>query len=190
MNVLTTLPLKRGVLKYNYERIRKGESITYDIYFATPLITEITKLRNSRQRNRIWAPRIYSTPAKFLKTILIAPEPEQVPTLREKNVNAKIYLEEYAMVSLFVKNNANYELKNVRHTDTLPEGLNCWGQHSLQWVVHCSSKRGMGFTLYDKTPESEQGRSGFAAQLQISRREGNNYSIMSNQPPWLSMALI
>jgi len=77
MNVLTTLPLKRGVLKYNYERIRKDESITQDIVFATPLITEITNYEILANVTGYDAKDIFYT-SQSSKTILIAPEPEQV----------------------------------------------------------------------------------------------------------------
>ena len=76
---------------------------------------------------------------KFSKTILIVPEPRQVPSIK-KSVNARIYLKDYAMVSVSLKNNANYNLKNVSITDALPDGFKLVGNHSLHWVVDIPAK--------------------------------------------------
>jgi len=129
--IKTSLPLKRGFLINHYERIRKGESATESIVFAAPIITE---LKNYKIIANVTGydvkDLLYS--AESSKTIAIAPEPDQIPTIR-KNVNAKIYLEEYAMVSISFKNNGNYEINNISITDTIPDGFVLISNNSLQW---------------------------------------------------------
>ncbi len=180
MNVLTTLPLKRGDLKYNYERIKKGSSITNTIVFATPIITELKNYEILANTTGYDAKDLFYT-AQSSKTILIAPEPDQIPTLR-KNVNAKIYLEEYAMVSLTFKNNANYELKNVSITDTLPDGFKLLSNNSLKWVVTVPAK-GEWDSRYLIKPEEANKEGAVLPSANadfMTKRE--YYSIQSNRP--------
>lgn len=180
INVLTTLPLKRGILKYNYERIRKGESITNNIVFATPLITEITNYEILANITGYDVKDLIYT-AQSSKSILIAPEPEQVPTLR-KSVNAKIYLEEYAMVSLSFKNNANYELKNVTITDKLPEGFKLLSNNSLHWVVTVPAKSEWDSRYIIKPLVANKNGAVLPSAFADFRTKREYYSIPSNQP--------
>jgi uncharacterized repeat protein (TIGR01451 family) len=180
LNVLTSLPSKRGNLKYNYERIKKGDSITNQIVFATPIISE---LKNYDILANITG---YDVKEKFYsaqssKTILIAPEPEQVPTLR-KSVNAKIYLEEYALVTLSFKNNANYELKNVSITDTLPGGFKLLSNNSLHWVVNVPAKGDWDSRYLIKPVEANKDGAVLPSANADFRTRREYYSIQSNQP--------
>jgi len=133
MEIFTPLPLERGILKYNYMSIKRGESITNNIKFATPIITELKNYKILANVTGYDVKDLFYT-SQSSKTILIAPEPEQIPTIK-KSVNTKIYLEEYAMVSLNFKNNANFELKNVSITDTIPGGFKLLSNNSLHWMV-------------------------------------------------------
>ncbi len=180
MNVLTTLPLKRGILKYNYERIKKDESVTQDIFFATPMITEITNYEILANITGYDTKDLFYT-AQSSKTILIAPEPEQVPTLR-KNVNAKIYLEEYAMVSLTFKNNANYELKNVTITDTLPDGFKLLSNNSLHWVATIPAQGEWNSRYIIKPLVANKDGAVLPSAVADFRTRREYYSIPSNQP--------
>ncbi|MBU4140253.1 MAG: DUF11 domain-containing protein, partial [Euryarchaeota archaeon] len=180
MNVLTTLPLKRGVLKYNYERIRKGSSITNKIIFATPIITELKNYEILANTTGYDAKDIFYT-AQSSKTILIAPEPEQIPNLR-KSVNAKIYLEEYAMVSLSFKNNANYELKNVSITDTLPDGFKLLSNNSLKWVVTIPAKAEWDSRYLIKPVKANKNGAVLPSANADFRTLKEYYSVQSNQP--------
>jgi uncharacterized repeat protein (TIGR01451 family) len=180
MNILTLLPLKRGVLKYNYERIKKGDSITNQIVFATPIITELGNYEILANITGYDARDIFYT-AQSSKTILVAPEPEQVPTLR-KSVNAKIYLEEYAMVSLSFKNNANYELKNVSITDSLPDGFKLLSNNSLQWVVTVPAKRDWDSRYLIKPVKANKNGAVLPSANADFRTKREYYSIQSNQP--------
>jgi uncharacterized repeat protein (TIGR01451 family) len=180
MEISTPLPLKRGILKYDYVSIKKGESITNRITFATPIITELNNYEILASATGYDARDIFYT-SQSSKTIVIAPEPEQIPTIR-KSVNAKIYLEEYAMVTLNFKNNANYEIKNVSITDTLPSGFKLLSNNSLQWLVNIPAN-GEWDARYLIKPE-EVNRDGAVlppanAEFRTNREY---YSIQSDQP--------
>lgn len=129
--IKTSLPLKKGVLKYHYERVRRGESMTNSIVFAAPIITELKNYEIIANATGYDTKDLFYA-AQSSKTIAIAPEPDQIPTIR-KNVNAKIYLEEYAMVSISFKNNGNFELKNVSVTDSIPNGFVLLSNNTMQW---------------------------------------------------------
>ncbi|GFO96626.1 hypothetical protein ig2599ANME_0815 [groundwater metagenome] len=180
MNILTSLPLKRGDLKYSYERIKKGESITNKITFATPIITELKNYEILANTTGYDAKDLFYT-AQSSKTILIAPEPEQIPTIR-KSANAKIYLEEYAMVSVTFKNNANYELKNVSITDTLPDGFRLLSNNSLHWVVTVPAKGEWDSRYLIKPLEANKDGAVLPPANAEFRTRGEYYTIQSNQP--------
>jgi uncharacterized repeat protein (TIGR01451 family) len=180
MQIFTPLTLKSGSLKYNYASIKKGESKTNSITFANPIITELRNYEILANATGYDVKDLLYT-AQSARTILIAPEPAQIPTIR-KNVNAKIYLEEYAMVSLNFKNYANYELKNVSITDTLPGGFKLLSNNSLHWLVNIPAN-GDWESRYLVEPE-EANPSGAVfppanAEFMTNREF---YSIQSNQP--------
>ncbi|MDP3104203.1 MAG: hypothetical protein Q8M95_06305 [Candidatus Methanoperedens sp.] len=179
-NVITSLLLKRGDLKFTYERIRKGESITKSITFATPFMTELKNYEILANVTGFDAKDIFYT-AQSTKTILIAPEPEQIPTLK-KNVNAKIYLEEYAMVSLTFKNNANYELKNVSITDSLPNGFKLLSNNSLHWKVDIPAKGEWDSRYLVKPLEANKDGAVLPSAIADFKTRREFYSIQSNQP--------
>ncbi len=133
MYIDTELQIKRGSLKYHYERIKKGETITSTITFSSPILNE-KKSYGILANMSGYDVMDISYAAKFQKTVSIAPEPLKMPSLR-KSTNSKIYLKDYAMVSLSLKNNEKYDLKNVSITDYLPDGFRLVGNNSLHWAV-------------------------------------------------------
>ncbi len=178
--VLTDLPLKRGNMKYYYERIVKGESITNSITFATPIITELETHEIIANVTGYDAKDIFYA-AQSSASVLIAPQPEQIPTLK-KNVNAKIYLDELAMVSLSFKNNANYELKNVSITDSLPDGFKLLSNNSLHWVVNVPAQGEWESRYLIKPLEaSNEGKALPPANADF-RTQKEFFTIKSNQP--------
>ncbi|MFA4958121.1 MAG: hypothetical protein WC556_14225 [Candidatus Methanoperedens sp.] len=133
LDVGTKLPILRGNLKFHYDRIIKGTQVSETMTFSTPITTELTKYD------------IYTNVSGFdvkddsynmslLRTIVIVPPPQQIPTLK-KSSNAKMYLKDYNMVSLSFKNTLNYELKNVSISDSLPDGFKQISNNSLNWLV-------------------------------------------------------
>ncbi len=132
--VETDLQIKRGVLRYHYDSVKKGESLTNTIVFSTPILSEI-KPYNISARMSGKDVKDISYSAEFLKTISITPEPLKIPTLR-KSSNPKIYLRDTAIVTLSLKNNDKYPLKNVSITDSIPENFKLVGNSSLKWIVN------------------------------------------------------
>jgi uncharacterized repeat protein (TIGR01451 family) len=133
LEVATELPVLRGNMKFHYDKILKGEQVSETIALSTPIITELTKYDIFTNVSGFDVKEI-SYNKSLLKTIFIAPSPQQIPTLK-KNSNAKIYLKDYNMVSLSFKNTLNYDLKNVSITDTLPDGFTQISNNSLNWLV-------------------------------------------------------
>ncbi|MCZ7380307.1 MAG: hypothetical protein O8C64_01840, partial [Candidatus Methanoperedens sp.] len=66
-------------------------------------------------------------------TISVLTEPE-VSLSINKSANDRIYLKDFAIVSLSVKNNAKDDLKNVSVTDYVPDGFKLTNNNSLHWV--------------------------------------------------------
>ncbi|MDO8727437.1 MAG: hypothetical protein Q7J35_15315 [Candidatus Methanoperedens sp.] len=178
--IKTSLPLKRGVLINHYERIKKGESVTESIVFAAPIITELKNYKIiANVTGHDVKDLLYTSESS--KTIAIAPEPDQIPTIR-KNVNSKIYLEEYAMVSISFKNNGNYELTNISVTDIIPDGFVLISNNSLHWKFTIPPQ-GEWDTRYLIRP-TEANKNGVvlpAANAEF-RTKKEYYTIQSNQP--------
>ncbi|MFA4935136.1 MAG: tetratricopeptide repeat protein [Candidatus Methanoperedens sp.] len=133
MAILTELPIKRGNLKYHYDKIKPGESITESLTFSSPILTEQKTTVISANVSGYDVMAIPYT-AKFSKSISIAPEVPVSLVVRKSTVD-KMYLKDYTIVSLSVKNNGRYDANNVNITDYLPEGFRLLGSQSLNWVV-------------------------------------------------------
>ena len=178
--IKTSLPLKRGFLINHYERIKNGESVTESIVFAAPIITELKNYKIIANVTGYDVKDLFYT-SESSKTIAIAPEPDQIPTIR-KNVNAKIYLEEYAMVSISFKNNANYELKNVSITDTIPDGFVLLSNNSMQWKFTIPPLGDWDTRYLIRPTEANKDGAVLPAANAEFRTKKEYYSIQSNQP--------
>lgn len=178
--IRTTLPLKRGVLKTHYESIKRGYSVTNSIVLDAPIVTELNNYEIIANATGYDIKDILYT-AESSKNIAIVPAPDQIPTIR-KNVNAKIYLEEYAMVSLSFKNNGNYELKNVSITDSIPDGFVLLSNNTMQWKFTLPPQ-GEWDTRYliRPTQANKEGAVLPAANAEF-RTQKEYYTIQSNQP--------
>ncbi len=178
--IKTSLPLLRGVLKYHYESIKKGESVTNSVVFAAPIITELKNYEIIANATGYDAKDIFYT-AQSSKSIKIAPEPEQIPTIR-KSVNAKIYLEEYAMVSISFKNNGNYELKNVSVTDSIPAGFELLSNNSMKWKFTVPPMGAWDTRYLIRPTEANKEGAVLPPANAEFRTQKEYYTIQSNQP--------
>lgn len=133
MRIDTELPIRKGSLKYHYDRVKKGESVTETITFSSPLLLEQKDYGILANVSSYDAKDIYYT-AEHQKIITIAAEPEQGLSIR-KSANNRIYLKDYAMISLSLENNRNENLKNVSISDSLPKNFKLAGNITLHWVV-------------------------------------------------------
>ncbi|MDO9096814.1 MAG: hypothetical protein Q7U60_01650, partial [Candidatus Methanoperedens sp.] len=133
MAVLTELPIKRGNLKHHYNKIKPGESITEILTFSSPILTE-QKIQVISANVSGYDVMDIPYTAKFSKSVSIAAEVPVSLVIRKSTVD-KMYLKDYTIVSLSVKNNGRYDAKNVNITDYLPESFRLLGSQSLNWRV-------------------------------------------------------
>jgi uncharacterized repeat protein (TIGR01451 family) len=180
MEVGTKLPLLRGNLKFHYDKIIKGSQISETMTFSTPIITELTKYDIYTNVSGSDVKDI-SYNSILLKTILIAPSPQQIPTLK-KNSNAKIYMKDYNMVSLSFKNNLNYDLKNVSITDTLPKGFKQISNNSLKWLVDVPANGEWTERYILKPTEADKDGILFPAAKAEFMIKNEYYMVQSNKP--------
>jgi uncharacterized repeat protein (TIGR01451 family) len=180
MSVDTELPIKRGKLKYHYDRVIKGEVIHETIAFSSPILTEKNSYSILANISGYDVKNVPYT-AKFLKAISIEPEPVQIPSMR-KSSNAKVYLKDYAMISLSLKNNGRYDLKNVSITDSVPDSFKLIGNNSLHWVVEVPSNGEWEFRYLIKPQDpSTNGIVLPAATAEFTIKE-KFYRIQSSKP--------
>jgi len=180
LEVGTKLPVLRGNLKFHYDRIIKGEQVSETMTFSTPIITELTKYDIYTNVSGYDVKDI-SYNRSLLKTILIVPPAQQIPTLK-KSSNAKMYLKDYNMVSLSFKNNLNYELKNVSISDTLPEGFKQITNNSLNWLVDVPANGEWTSRYILKPTEADKDGVVFPDAKAEFMLKNEYYMVQSNKP--------
>ncbi|VVB93371.1 Uncharacterised protein [uncultured archaeon] len=180
LNLDTELTLKRESLKYHYESLKKGESITETVTLSSPFITE-KKSYDIRANLSGYDAKAIPYTVESLKTIIIVPEYQQMPSLK-KSTNERIYLKDYAMVSLSLKNNANYDLKNVSIKDSIPKGFRLMGNNSLHWVVDVPANGEWDSRYLIKPLEANSDGVILPAATADFRIKGEYYIIQSDRP--------
>lgn len=174
----TELPTLRGKLKYHYETIMKGKEISESVTFSTPAITELKKFNIFVNSSGVDAKDIPYKETQ-LKTILIAPQPQQAPSLT-KNANSKAYLKDLIMVSISFKNNADYELKNISIVDSVPKGFKQVSNNTLRWVVNVGPNKEWYFRYLLKPTGA--GKVIFPSTTAEFDMKNEYYMIQSNRP--------
>jgi uncharacterized repeat protein (TIGR01451 family) len=180
MDIGTDIPLLSGKLKYHYETLKKGTEFNEIVTFSTPVVSELKKYD------------IYVNSSGFdikdelyksikIKTIYIAPSTQQAPSL-SKSTNAKAYLKDLIMVSISLKNNANYDLKNVSIIDTIPKGFKQVSNNSLQWSVNIAPGGEWYFRYLLKPTEANSQGVLFPATRAELKIKNEFYMIQSNRP--------
>jgi len=137
VDVSTKLQIKRGDTDYYFDMIKPRETITKSMVFSIPMVAEKKSFEIAANATG-YDTRDVLYKARGTKMINIIPEPVIIPTLK-KTVNQKTYLKDNVMVSLTLKNNAKYELKNVSITDSTANNFNVVGNNSLHWAVNISA---------------------------------------------------
>lgn len=180
VNINSEIPVLRNDLKKNYEFLKKGEEVSQTITFSTPVIME---LKEYNILVNISGKDIKDTTyeANQLKTIVVAPQPQQVPSFK-KSTTEKIYLKDQIMVSLSFKNNANYELKNVSIVDSIPKGFKQLNNNSLKWVVNISPNGEWYFRYLLKPTEANGQGVLFPSATAQFKIKGEYFMIQSNMP--------
>jgi len=132
MNIKTDLPIKKGILKFHYDSVKIGSS-SETITFSSPNIAETKSYEIVANVTGYDVKELpYTTESQ--NTISVLTEP-QVSLSINKSANERIYLKDLAIVSLSIKNNAKYDLKNVSITDYVPNGFKQTNNNSLHWVI-------------------------------------------------------
>jgi uncharacterized repeat protein (TIGR01451 family) len=180
LKVATELPLLRGKLKYNYDKILKGSQVSETMTFSTPIITELTKYDIYTNVSGFDVKEI-SYKRILLKTIFVAPPIQQIPILR-KSSNAKMYMKDYNMISLSFKNTLNYELKNVSITDSIPKGFKQISNNSLKWLVDVPANEEWSFRYILKPTETYKDGILFPAAKAEFKLKEEYYMVLSNKP--------
>ena len=180
MVILTELPVKRGTLKHHYDKIKIGESITESLTFSSPILTEQKTQAISVNVSGYDVMDVPYT-AKFSKSISIAAEVPVSLVVRKSTVD-KMYLKDYTIVSLSVKNNGKYDASNVNITDYLPEGFRSLGSQPLNWIVNIPAGGEWDYR-YTVRPlkANKEGVVLPAATAEFTFRN-EFYSLRSNQP--------
>lgn len=176
----TKLPILRGNLKFHYDRIIKGGKVSETMTFSTPITTELTKYDMYANVSGFDVKDVsYNT--SLLRTIVIVPPPQQIPTLK-KSSNAKMYLKDYNMVSLSFKNPLNYELKNVSISDTLPDGFKQISNNSLNWLVDVPANGEWTSRYILKPTEADKDGILFPEAKAEFKIKKEYYMVQSNKP--------
>lgn len=177
----TELLVKRGSLKYHYNMIKKGESITETVTFSVPLLNE-EKTYNIL--GKVKGVDVMEIPYNFetLKKIPVEIEKIQSLYIKKNIANAKIYLKDYTMISISLKNNGNYHIKNVSIKDYLPDSFKLVGNNSLQWVVDIAPSEEWDYRYLIKPIEPNKNTIIFPAATAEFIIINEFYNIQSNQP--------
>lgn len=133
LNIDAPFQTKSGGLKYHYERIKKGESVTEDIIFISPISTE-DKTYSILANASAFDVKVLPYPANSSKQLSVVIDPEWSMSLRKTTLE-KIYLKDSAMVSVTLKNNGKIDIKNVTIEDSVPRGFKLVSNTSLSWVA-------------------------------------------------------
>lgn len=176
----TGLPIKNGRSKYHYDLIKTGEAVTETITFHVPLLAEQNTYSISAKVSGYDVKDIPYT-ANFLKSISIAAEVPASLSIKKSTVD-KMYLKDYTIISLYVKNSGRYDAENVNITDTLPGSFILLGNQSLHWVVDIPAG-GVWEYRYVVRPQ-EANKEGIVFPATTAEFTFNNklYSVRSNQP--------
>ncbi len=180
LNIDAPFSVKNGSLKYHYERIKKGESVTEGITFILPVTTE-DKTYSILANVSAYDVKNLPYPANSSKQISMAANPKWSMSL-QKTTLEKIYLKDSAMISLDLKNDGKVDIKNVSIDDALPTGFKLVSNTSLHWIADIPAGGEWNYHYIVAPLEPNAGGVVFpvaTAEFNVNREL---YGIRSNQP--------
>jgi uncharacterized repeat protein (TIGR01451 family) len=180
LEVGTKLPVLKGNLKFHYDKIPTGGQVSETMTFSTPIVTELTKYDIYTNVSGYDVKDI-SYNRSLLKTILIVPPTQLIPTLR-KSSNAKMYMKDYTLVSLSFQNTLNYDLKNVSISDTIPKGFKLISNNSLKWLVDIPANGEWTSRYLLKPTEADKDGVIFPDAKAEFTLKNEYYTVQSNKP--------
>ncbi len=180
LNVDAPFSVKSGGLKYHYERIKKGESVSEDIILISPVSTE-DKTYSVFANVSAYDVKNLPYPANSSKQLSVVIDPEWSMSLRKTTLE-KIYLKDSAMVSVTLKNNGKIAIENVTIEDSLPKGFKLIGNTSLHWIANIPANGEWNYR-YLITPEEPNAKGVvFPVATAEFKVKKELYGIRSNQP--------
>jgi uncharacterized repeat protein (TIGR01451 family) len=180
LNVDAPFSAKSGGLKYHYERIKKGESVTEEITFISPVPTE-DKTYSILANISAYDVKNLPYPANSSKQLSVIVDPEWSMSLRKTTLE-KIYLKDSAMVSLALKNNGKINIKNVTIEDSVPKGFKLVSNTSLHWVTDISAGGEWSYHYLIAPEEPNAKGVVFPVATAEFKVQKELYGIRSNQP--------
>lgn len=180
MFIDSELPINRGSLKYHYDKIKIGESVTETLTFASPILTEQKMFSISAN---VSGSDVMNMPytAMSVKSISMAAELPVTLSVRKSTVD-KMYLKDYTIISLSVKNNGRLDAKNVNITDSLPSGFRLLGNQSLHWIADIPVHEEWEYRYLVRPQEANKEGVVFPAAVVEFTVRNEFYSIESNKP--------
>ncbi|VVB94645.1 Uncharacterised protein [uncultured archaeon] len=180
MIIDTELPINRGYLKYHYDKIKIGESITETITFASPIVAKQKMYNISANVSGHDVTAIPYT-ATSKKNISMAFALPVLLSVSKSTVN-KMYLKDYTIVTLTVKNNGRIDAKNVSITDSLPGGFGLIGNQSLHWDADIPVNEEWNYHYLIRPLEANKEGIVFPAATAGFILNNDHYSVRSNLP--------
>jgi len=180
MAIESLLPVMRGTPKYHYDKIKPGDVITETITYKAPILSE-HKIFSISGNVSGYDVKDISYSASFLKSISMAAEIPVILSIQKSTVN-KMYLKDYTIISLSVKNNGRYDAENVNITDSLPDGFKLLSNQMLRWIVDIPA--GGEWAEHYLIRPQEANKEGVVMPVATAEFTFNNefYSIRSNAP--------
>lgn len=180
MVIDTGLPINKGSLKYHYDKIKMGESITENITFASPILAEQKMFGISANVSGYDVMDIPYT-ATSIKSISMAAELPVILSFTKSTVG-KMYLKDYTIISLSVKNNGRLDAKNVNITDSLPDSFGLLGNQPLHWVADIPVNEEWNYHYLVRPLEPSTEGIVFPAATAGFVVMNESYTVQSNQP--------
>jgi uncharacterized repeat protein (TIGR01451 family) len=178
MNIKTNLPIKTGSLNFHYDKVKIG-SASETITFSLPNIAETKSYAIAANVTGYDVKELpYITESQ--KTISVLTEP-LVSLSINKSANERIYLKDFAVVSLSVKNNAKYDLKNVSITDYVPNGFKQTNNNSLHWVIDLPAMGDWDFHYLIKPQVPDKDGIVLPSAIAEFTQKNESYAIKSNE---------
>jgi uncharacterized repeat protein (TIGR01451 family) len=180
MIIETGLPINKGSLKYHYDKIKMGETITETITFASPILAEL-KVFGITANVSGYDVKGIPYPAISTKSISIAAELPVILSFTKSTVG-KMYLKDYTIISLSIKNNGRLDAKNVNITDYLPDSFRLISNQSLHWVTDIPVNEEWNYHYLVRPIEPNKEGIVFPAATAGFVVMNEFYTVRSNQP--------
>ncbi|MCZ7383080.1 MAG: hypothetical protein O8C64_16105 [Candidatus Methanoperedens sp.] len=180
MVIDTGLPINKGSLKYHYDKIKIGESVTETITFASPILAE-QKIFGISANVSGYDVKHIPYVATSTKSISMAAEVPVILSFTKSTVG-KMYLKDYTIISLSVKNNGRLDAKNVNITDSLPDSFRLISNQSLHWVADIPVNEEWNYHYLVRPIEPNKEGIIFPAATAGFVVMNESYTVRSNQP--------